>query len=147
MTDQTTTPDLRRDVVERYQRHLGSPYGRELHDLAEIDILAGDLRELVRLAAIGRAAQPDPFGQWLDAAMRHHDLGHGDIATASHHELRPGQIIDWRHGRGAPTAGEAFTLANAIGEPVVDVLRAAGHGHLAAAIGDELRDEAAASAS
>jgi hypothetical protein len=45
-------------VVERYRRHLDSPYGRELHDLAEVEILACELRELVALAERAPAELP-----------------------------------------------------------------------------------------
>jgi hypothetical protein len=37
-------------VVERYRRHLDSPYGKDLYPLAEVEILACELRDLVALA-------------------------------------------------------------------------------------------------
>jgi hypothetical protein len=48
-------------TVERYRKHLDSPYGQELHDLAEIPILAIELRELVALAEQADALA-DEFG-------------------------------------------------------------------------------------
>lgn len=41
------------NAVERYRKVLDSPHGNGLHDLAEIEILAGDLRELVAIAETG----------------------------------------------------------------------------------------------
>jgi hypothetical protein len=46
MTDQTAAAK----TVERYRKLLDSPYGQQLHDHAEIEVLAGQLRELVALA-------------------------------------------------------------------------------------------------
>lgn len=58
------TTDLQKLVAGK-RRHLDSPYGQDLHELAEIDILAGDLRQLVTLAEIGlkhisEELPPDP---------------------------------------------------------------------------------------
>lgn len=61
MTTHVPTPPT---VVERYRRHLNSPYGQQLHDLAEMPILACELRELVALAERAQAAEPlyDEYG-------------------------------------------------------------------------------------
>lgn len=45
-----TAADGATRTVERYRKLLDSPYGRELHDHAEVELLAGHLRELVTLA-------------------------------------------------------------------------------------------------
>lgn len=55
-------------VVERYRRHLDSPYGQQLHDLAEIPILACELRELVTLAERRQTAEQPQ--DWSTAAVR-----------------------------------------------------------------------------
>lgn len=83
-----------------------------------------------------------PFGEWLDHQMREHYLGAADIAAQSNHLLKARDIMQWRAGRAAPNASEAFILANAIGAPVLDALNYAGHGHMVVAIveeNDELR--------
>ena len=54
-----------RNLVLKKRQHLDSPYGRDLHPLADMEIMAGELRKLVALAEVGlrhldEELPPDP---------------------------------------------------------------------------------------
>lgn len=55
MTEPAHDTTRRPNAAERYRRLLAGLYGRDLHDLAEVPILAVDLRELVALAETAEA--------------------------------------------------------------------------------------------
>lgn len=116
------------------------------HDCVSTDIIDAFIPDLHALRdQLRTAVMPHPFGAWLDGQMRELDLGAGDIAEQSNRLLSASDIMNWRSGRTAPNANQAFILANAMGASVVETLGAAGHGHMVCAITDEWNEQRRAS--
>jgi hypothetical protein len=141
------TPTQRADRVDRMLERCRN---RKYVSLSHLESVRNDLRAVAneyedleaQLKLQAGTLPLDPFGEWLDHQMRQQDIGAADIAAQSNHLLKARDVMQWRAGRAAPNASEAFILANAIGVPVLDALNYAGHGHMVVAIveeNDELR--------